>query len=271
MQELIALLDGIKLPFEIPLLLHPVAVHFAIALPIVALLLEVSNIFVKRKCVGVISSLLLLLAALVYIAAFFTGKTDGSEAYSLLSAEGKAALKEHKMLGIYLVYGAGAIFVLKLIFAAISSRVAKLIFTILLAVFVGFALKQGKAGGELVYKYGANVQAVSNLDDKVMELEDELDSCKAKLNKAKTPATKKEEKKQTTQKKPAAVENTQSSETKEKTQTSASSQASETNASQEITIPATIQEKAKAALDQIKGEVSSQISTMTQETPSKSE
>ncbi len=244
MQELIALLDGIKLPFEIPLLVHPVTVHFAIALPIIALLLEASNIFVKRRCVGVISSILLFIAVLIYVAAFFTGKTDGSEAYSLLSSEGKEELKEHKLLGMYLVYGAAVIFLLKLIFAAISSRIAKIVFTIILAVFVGFALKQGKDGGELVYKYGANVQAVSSMDDKVMELEDELATCKEELEKVKsTPA-------------PAPStenESTSNQESSEAASSSSEAQMNESNESQEITIPATIQEKAKAALEQIKG------------------
>ena len=277
MQELITLLDGLKLPIHIPLLMHPVAVHFAIALPIIALLLEVSNIFVKRKCVGVISSLLLFLAAFVYLAAFFTGKNDGSEAYSLLSAAGKEELKEHKMLGIYLVYGAAAIFILKLIFAAISSRIAKIIFTILLAVFVGFALKQGKEGGELVYKYGANVQAVSAMDDKVMELEDELDSCKEKLKKdtsaaKSTPAPKAKEK---------PVQSNASSEKKSASSSVAESsseaaQSSEANTTQEITVPASpIQEKAKEALEQIKGAAQKMQNTLqeatTQPLPSSNE
>ena len=266
MQELIALLDGIKLPVEIPLLLHPAVVHFAIALPVVALLLEVSNIFIKRKCVGVISSMLLFLAAIVYIAAFFTGKTDGSEAYSLLSSEGKEELKEHKILGIYLVYGIGAIFVLKLIFAAISSRVAKLIFTILLAVFVGFALKQGKDGGELVYKYGANVKALSSMDDKVMELEDALDSCKEKLKKHQNTPAQQPQTNQSNEATPntstQSTEQTASSSTETKESSSTTSQAVESNESQEITIPTTIQEKAKAALEQIKGKAEEAVETL---------
>ncbi len=258
MQELVALLDGIKLPFEIPLLMHPVTVHFAIALPIIALLLEASNIFIKRKCVGVISSILLFLAAIVYIAAFFTGKTDGSEAYSLLSSEGKEELKEHKLLGIYLVYGAAAIFILKLFFAAINSRVAKVIFTIILAVFVGFALKQGKDGGELVYEFGANVKAVSSMDDKIMELEDALDSCKEKLKKhqntpAQQPQTNQSHEATTDTSAQSTEEETTSSSAETEESSSTTSQAVESNESQEITIPTTIQEKAKAALEQIKG------------------
>ncbi len=185
MDQLVHLLDGIKLPFELPLLLHPPLVHFAIAIPVIALLLEISNIFLKRRCIGVISSLLLLLAVFVYLGAFFAGKTDGSEAYSLLSQAGQEELKEHKTFGIYLVYGIGIVFILKLIFASINKTLAKAFFALILAIFVALVLKQGKDGGELVYKYGANVAPVSAMDDKIMDLEDEVDTLKSELEKCK--------------------------------------------------------------------------------------
>ena len=188
MNQLIALLDGIKLPIDIPLLMHPPIVHFAIAIPLIALLLEISNVFLKRRCIGVISSLLLLLGVVVYFAAFFSGKTDGKEAYALLSQAGQEELKEHKTLGIYLVYGMGIVFVLKLIFASINKTLAKAIFALILAIFVALVLKQGKDGGELVYKYGANVAPVSALDDKIMDLEDEVDTLKSELEKCKSAA-----------------------------------------------------------------------------------
>lgn len=188
MNQLIALLDGIKLPIDIPLLMHPPIVHFAIAIPLIALLLEISNVFLKRRCIGVISSLLLLLGVVVYFAAFFSGKTDGKEAYALLSQAGQEELKEHKTLGIYLVYGMGIVFVLKLIFASINKTLAKAIFALILAIFVALVLKQGKDGGELVYKYGANVAPVSAMDDKIMDLEDEVDTLKSELEKCKSAA-----------------------------------------------------------------------------------
>ncbi|BCD60552.1 MULTISPECIES: DUF2231 domain-containing protein [unclassified Nitratiruptor] len=251
----VELLNSIKLPFEIPLLLHPPIVHFAIAIPVIVLLLEIANLIVKRKCVGVISSLLLLLATLIYFAAFFTGKTDGSEAYALLSHDGQAELKEHKLLGLYLVYGISLLFILKLIIAAINNKIAKIVFTLLVAIFVGFALKQGKDGGELVYKYGANVQAVSTMDDKIMELEDELDSCKSELKKAKetkpAPA-------QSTTTVPKAEENapeqTEPVEQKETASTPAEPKAA-APAPTTQSEPSTIEEKAQEALKQIKGEI----------------
>ncbi|BCD67764.1 DUF2231 domain-containing protein [Nitratiruptor sp. YY09-18] len=193
MDALVQLLDAIKLPFALPIHLHPPIVHFAIALPVIALLLEISNIFLKRRCIGVISSLLLLLALFIYFAAFLTGKTDGKEAFSLLSEQGQAELKEHKLLGIYLVYGIGLVFILKLIISAINKMAAKIFFVVMLALFVGFVLKQGKDGGELVYTYGANVKAVSDMDDKIMDLEDEIYSCKQDLQKCQDELKKSQE------------------------------------------------------------------------------
>ncbi|NPA03728.1 MAG: hypothetical protein GXO61_02595 [Epsilonproteobacteria bacterium] len=175
---MVEILDSLKLPFEIPPLLHSPVVHFAIVLPLLALVLEIVNLFLRRRCIGVISSLLLLLSVVVYLGAFFTGKVDGSEAYALLNNDGKALLKSHKTLGIYLVYGIMGIFFLKLLTAALNNTLARLFFVLALAGFSGFALKQGKDGGELVFKYGANVKAVSVLDDKVMELEEKLEECK---------------------------------------------------------------------------------------------
>ncbi|BAF70345.1 DUF2231 domain-containing protein [Nitratiruptor sp. SB155-2] len=249
------LLNSIKLPFEIPLLLHPPIVHFAIAIPVIVLLLEIANLIVKRKCVGVISSLLLLLATLIYFAAFFTGKTDGSEAFSLLSHDGQAELKEHKLLGTYLVYGITILFILKLIIAAINNKIAKIVFTLLVAIFVGFALKQGKDGGELVYKYGANVQAVSAMDDKIMELEDELDSCKSELEKAK------ETKPAPTQPQPAAAAPKAEENAPKQTTPVEQKETTPAPAEQKEAAPATqsesstIEEKAQEALKQIKGEI----------------
>ena len=259
MDALVQLLDGLKLPFTIPLLAHPPLVHFAVAIPVIALVLEIVNLFIRRKCVGVTSAFLLLLAAGVYVAAFFTGKQDGSEAYALLDAAGKAELKEHKLLGIYLVYGIGLVFILKLIFASFSSRIAKLLFVLVLATFVGFVLKQGKDGGELVYKFGANVAKVSQMDDEIMDLEEKLESCNTglqqcqeDLKKAKTAAPTKEE---TKKQEPAPTIQSSS-------ESSSSSQASvveKINISETVSSATnSIEEKAKAALQQIKGSISSQ-------------
>jgi len=265
MDQLVQLLDGIKLPFELPLLLHGPVVHFAIAIPVIALLLEVSNLAIKRRCVGVISGLLITLAGIVYLAAFFTGKTDGSEAYSLLSSEGKEELKEHKMLGIYLVYGIWVVLLLKLIFMAIQRFWAKALFTLILAGFVAASFIQGKHGGELVYEYGANVKAVSALDDKIMELEDELDTLKEKCKEA--PAKVEAPAPQPQESTPAKEESKEEPQAKaeEKAQTEEAQPAAheESNVTE---APSAIEQKAKEALEQLKSkheEVKSEVEEAT--------
>ncbi len=267
--DLIGLIDSIKLPVEIPLLLHPVTVHFAIAIPVIVMLLEIVNLFTKRKCVGVISTLLLLLATGVYFAAVMTGKADGSETAALLSAEGKAELNEHKMLGIYLLYGMGALFVLRLIIAAFEGILAKLFFIIVLAIFLGFMFRQGKDGGELVYTYGANVKAVSTMDDKVMKLEEELESCKTTLQQAQSSSSSLTSKSESSISSEASskasskkASSSQQSSTSEETTSSSqqSNTSEEANSSSQSSSPALI-EKAKEALDQIKGVASSVISS----------
>ena len=272
--DLVALLDSIKLPLQIPLLAHPPLVHFAVVLPVVALLLEIGNLTFKRRCIGVISGLLLTLAAIVYLAAFFSGKTDGSEAYALLGSDGKEELKEHKLLGIYLVYGAFGILLLKLIFMMIQKFWAKALFTLLLAGFVAAAFIQGKHGGELVYKYGANVKAVSDMDDKIMDLEDQIDTLKAKKQECESKL-KSLEQNVVTQPAPSTMQEPQTEpkpapKSESSTEESSSeAQSSETQTSSEEAPPATegistIEQKAQEALEQIKSAVKHEANTTEQ-------
>ncbi|NEW59794.1 hypothetical protein GSY74_00725, partial [Sulfurovum sp. bin170] len=167
-----------ELPLDIPVLIHPAVVHFAVAIPIVILLLEIINLVFKRRAISVLSLFLIIIVVVAMGASYFTGAVDGKEAYSLLVAEGQAELKEHKLLGIYLVYASVALLLLKLLFMAFSRVVARLFFILLLVGFIALTLKQGKDGGELVYKYGANNEAVSSMEDKLEELQDEYDELK---------------------------------------------------------------------------------------------
>jgi len=184
--EFLNFLDTIKLPFELPILLHPITVHFAISLPIIVLLLEITNLFIKRPYLNVISSTFLFLIILIFTAAFFAGKTDGSHVFSMLSTDGQEELKLHKKIGMYLVYFSFFVFLAKILSIFIKKDWMKGIFFLFLIGFIGLTLKQGKDGGELVYEYGANVEIVSKMDDKIMELEDQLDSCKSELEKIKS-------------------------------------------------------------------------------------
>lgn len=167
-----------ELPLDIPLLTHPAVVHFAVAIPIVILLLEIINLFFKKRAISMLSLFLIFIVVASMSVAYFAGVVDGKEAYSLLIAEGQAELKEHKLLGAYLVYGSIALFFFKLLFMAFSQIVARLFFVLLLMGFISVTLKQGKDGGELVYKYGANNQAVVSVEEKLEELQEEYDELK---------------------------------------------------------------------------------------------
>ncbi len=175
----------VKLPFDVPVLVHPIFVHFAIAIPIIVLLIELVNLKAKKPAVSITSLFLLTLAIVVYAGAFFTGKADGTEAFALLGPEAKEELKFHKLLGTYLVYGTGVLFLLKLGAMAIRMQWARTLFIFMLTIFIAILLKQGKDGGELVYEYGVNVKPVMSLQDKVDDMQFDIEDLKEELKKAK--------------------------------------------------------------------------------------
>lgn len=180
----------LSLPFDVPVLLHPVMVHFAVVLPLIVLILELANLIFKRRALSITSLALLLTAVLFYLAAYFTGKADGKEAYALLSPEGQDALKSHRLLGTYLVYALSVPLVFKLIAMLIAQKWARGLLLLTLVIFISFMIKQGFDGGELVYKYGANVQAVSAaqdaLEDARYDLEDMNETLQEQAEEIKT-------------------------------------------------------------------------------------
>ncbi|MFT7878813.1 MAG: DUF2231 domain-containing protein [Sulfurimonas sp.] len=172
----------IDLPFDIPVLLHPPVDHFAIALPIVILLIEFINLFIKKRAFSVLSLFLVIAMVIVAIGAYLTGSVDGKEAYPLLNEMGQSELKEHKLLGTYVMLASGIVLLFKLASMLSSNGLVKAFYVLVLAVFVAVVLKQGKEGGELVYEYGANVEMVSTLDDERFDLEEERDELEEELD-----------------------------------------------------------------------------------------
>jgi len=167
-------LPKITLPFDIAVLLHPSVVHFLIAIPVVVLLLEIMNLMMRKKAVGGVSFFLLLLVALAAVGAYFTGLTDGKEAYPALAEAAKLELAEHKLLGTYLMLASFVLVFLKLL-AMTGNKILKALYIFALIGFVVVMFNQGKEGGELVYEHGLNVQAVKTLDDKIFDLEEALE------------------------------------------------------------------------------------------------
>jgi len=173
--DITAYIPKVELPFDVPTLLHPLVVHFMIAVPVIVLLLELTNLITKKKAVGVVSFVLLLLTVMAAVGAYFTGLVDGKEAFSVLSEAAKTELAEHKLLGTYLLLASVIVLFFKLLSSAMSSGIMKALYMLLLIAFVLGIFQQGKEGGELVYEHGMNVAQVKTLDDKVFNLEEELE------------------------------------------------------------------------------------------------
>jgi uncharacterized membrane protein len=177
-------LPKIELPFDIPVLLHPPVDHFAIALPVVVLLLELINLVAKKRALSVLSLFFIVLTVVAVFAAYLTGSVDGKETFSMLSEAGQAELKEHKLLGTYLLLASGLLLIVKLLSMLFSKALAQLVYLLLLVLFVIGILYQGNEGGELVYEHGANVEKVKMLDDKIFDIEEALDEVKEAIKEA---------------------------------------------------------------------------------------
>ena len=175
-------LPVIPLPFPvseiIPVLLHPAVVHFAVVLPLVILILELINLITKRKSLTITIYILFVLLVGVFVSALATGVIDGKNGGLLMSDEGLEHLKQHKLIGIYLLYLSALPILLKLLTLAVKKPWAKVIYLLSFVAIITLTLYQAKEGGALVYEYGLNVEAKTNLDDTVEELQDEMDELK---------------------------------------------------------------------------------------------
>ncbi|WP_372998210.1 DUF2231 domain-containing protein [Sulfurimonas sp.] len=157
-------------------MLHPAAAHFAVALPIISLVLGLAYLYKPSELMSKVSSRFMVFAAIFIIAAFFTGKHDGGEVYILLSGEGKQLLLQHKQLGLYLAIAMGIAAVIKFYGCYKQVFKAEIFAIVLVAIIAGGTLYQGKMGGDLTYTYGAHVKDHSDGMDCLAEAaEDEAD------------------------------------------------------------------------------------------------
>lgn len=174
---------------QIPTIVHPPLVHFAIVLPIMIVLLELVNIIVKRgetpeepkgRGVSTLSFLLIIAMVVIFALSYITGSVDGKASWEGLSKVGQVDLKAHKLLGTYLVYGSLVLLVFK--FISLVGSKSRILFLLLAIVFAATTLKQGKMGGELVYTHGANVAVVKEFDDKIFDLNDDMSDLKDEIS-----------------------------------------------------------------------------------------
>lgn len=166
------ILPPITLPFDIPVLLHPLAVHFLIVLPIIILLIELPNLIMNKKAVGGVTFFLLLLTVFASIVAYLTGIVDTKEALPALNEVAKSELSLHKLLATYLMLGSLLALFLKLL-AMTGNKFLKLLYILVLVALIVLMFKHGKKGGELVYGQGLNAKAVKTLETRVVDVKEE--------------------------------------------------------------------------------------------------
>ena len=167
----------LSLPIDIPLLAHPPLTHFAIVLPILIILIELINSFIKSRTLSGISFTMIIGLVVVLLGTFLTGKSDASEVFSALSTEAQEAVKAHKLLGIYIVYASVGLLVFKILNFT-KLKVFKVLFILVMILFTATVLEQGEEGGKLVYEHGVNVAAMADLKDSIDEYKDEIDELK---------------------------------------------------------------------------------------------
>lgn len=157
-------------------MIHPATAHFAIVLPIVALVFGIIYIFTRTEGMSKISSRVTLFAALAMIGVWYTGSQAGPEVYDYLSEAGKATLRDHKDLGLYLAIAMGIIALLKILGCRMKNFAIEVLAVLLLLALTGATLYQGKLGGEITYNHGMPFKAYTMevwLNDAVEAAEEE--------------------------------------------------------------------------------------------------
>lgn len=153
--------------------IHPIVVHFPIALFLTGFALDVIGHFSQGETLKRASLILIVLGALGALAAMLTGQFAEEAAEEVLSTKGVGVLDQHEGLGKLTAYLLLAVAAIRLILATSwlskwrwAAGIALGVYLVAGALGVGALTATGYYGGELVYRYGAGVQ----LSQPAMEL-----------------------------------------------------------------------------------------------------
>ncbi|GEM_PF-630284 len=148
-------IQSVKYPQTVKL--HPPAVHFAVSLPLLALLLE-GYYLLRRKKPDAGEFLFILLTSGAVIGAAVTGYIAHESIENLpIKSEALEVLHNHESLGIYLAGLFSLIALLRFVYFFKPSASLRGLYLFLLLVGVLGILIQGNHGGSLVYDYGVGV------------------------------------------------------------------------------------------------------------------
>jgi len=161
------------------LLLHPPIVHFAIVLPMVALVFQLSYSISNNYSYSQWATRILMIATLFMIAAWYTGGMQGEEVYPLLSDDGQSVLKQHKNLGLIAMVTTVVLAIVKFFACKVRNVILETVVLVGLLVTSSLIVYQGFIGGDVVYKHGGGVEKYSDgmdcLEDPSMFIEEETD------------------------------------------------------------------------------------------------
>lgn len=153
-------IPDIPLPFEISYTIHPILMHFAVALPVIVLVLELVNIFTKKRVISVLSFIFMIFIVVVLLTTHLAGITDQESAKDFLSPEAKEVLSAYSQLGVYLVYTSGILMLFKLFSVLIQKTAVRILFFLVLVVFTAAVFNWDQKARDLTYLYGVNVKSV---------------------------------------------------------------------------------------------------------------
>lgn len=144
--------------------LHPMIVHFPIALLIVGFLAEVVGLILKKEFFTKAAFYLLILGTLGVVSAYISGDIAGDGITE--TGQLKNALEAHEhaaQLTLWLMVGA-AVVRIALVWMKKFKGILKYVAFVLFLVGVLSVARTGYYGGELVYKHAAGVQFNFGLD-----------------------------------------------------------------------------------------------------------
>ncbi len=143
---------------------HPFAIHFALSLPIVAILFQWVSLLSPTKGFQNAANMLFLIGAFFVIVAFLSGKAAAPDVKPLLSIAGQNHFDTHKELGTYIALFYTLLMVVKLISVLVKKDWLRYLTTIMMVMAVLGLLYQVKLGHELVFEHGGGVEGYqSNL------------------------------------------------------------------------------------------------------------
>ncbi|MCI5052925.1 MAG: hypothetical protein MRY21_07330 [Simkaniaceae bacterium] len=146
-------------------MIHPLVVHFPIALTCVALILAIISIFVRSRGFHSAFFLVVIFAMIGAMVAVETGESALAAAKTTLTTQELDLTVEHSEWGRstrFVLWICAGLAIIQIIFAQLKlvkpTRLIALLTTLALIVATFFIYETGKRGGNLVFEHGIGVK-----------------------------------------------------------------------------------------------------------------